>query len=62
MNIVLILAVILLGLALAFVILAVFCSFALSQKSDVQNDEPCQWCVSADDVTCEECKARRGIK
>lgn len=62
MNTILILAVILLGLALAFVILAVFCSFALSQKSDVQNDEPCQWCGSANDETCEECKARRGIK
>lgn len=65
MNGVQLAVVILFGLFLAFVLLTVFCSLAIEQKADdndLNDDESCEWCGSADDVTCEECKARRGIK
>ena len=67
MNGVQLAVIILFGLFLAFVLLAVFCSLAIAQKADdidraLNDDGSCQWCGSADDVTCEECKARRGVK
>lgn len=67
MNVLLLVAVIILCLFLAFVLLAVFCSLAIAQKADdndraLNDDGSCEWCGSADDVTCKECKARRGAK